>query len=130
MFPLMERGITADKFVKWAGAKLMVREAGGNFREVTKQDGHEELRIISWNINSLIRKLSDEDFLSELNSYDIVLLSETWISSKYQCHLEIDGFNSIHMYGQKSYGVKRGRQSGGLSIYSKQELKPKKCVMG
>jgi len=36
MFPLMEREITAGKFVKWAGAKLMVREAGGNFREVTK----------------------------------------------------------------------------------------------
>ena len=35
MFPLMERERAAGKFVKWAGAKLMVREAGGNFREVT-----------------------------------------------------------------------------------------------
>ena len=35
MFPLMERERAAGKFVKWAGAKLMVREAGGNFREFT-----------------------------------------------------------------------------------------------
>ena len=39
------------------------------------------------------------------------------------------GFNSIHSYGQKSYGVKRGRQSRGISVYYKQEHKTKICVV-
>ena len=58
-----------------------------------------------------------------INKYDIILLSETWISDKHILNLEINDFESFHIYGQKTRGVKKGCQSGGISIYYKKELK-------
>ena len=68
---------------------------------------------MAWNINGLSRKLSDVDFIQLINSYDIILLSETWISDKHILNLEINDFERFYIYGQKTRGVKKGRQSGG-----------------
>ena len=68
-----DREMAAGKTVKWAGAKLMVRE--GNvceFYEVKEQAEQEELRIVAWNINGLVRKLHDVDLINFVNSYDIL----------------------------------------------------------
>ena len=58
-----------------------------------------------------------------INSYEIILLGETWISKKHCIDLEINGYQSEHVFGQKSHGVTKGRQSGGISVYFKNELK-------
>ena len=41
-------------------------------------------------------------------------------------NLNIQNFESTHIYGYKSYGVKKGRQAGGISVYFKTSLKEKK----
>ena len=61
-----------------------------------------------WNINGLIRKLTDADFVEYTRSY-IILLCETWISDKNTIDLDIQGYDSTHIFGQKTIGVKKGR---------------------
>ena len=75
--------------------------------------------MLSWNVNGLYRKLSDTDFIEYISKYDLVFLSETWMSSKDQYNLEIQGFQSIHMFGNKSASARKGRLSGGdISVLS------------
>ena len=62
----------------------------------------EHLSILSWNVNGLVRKLSDTDFLDIVNNYDIVIFTETWISPNTHYNLDIKGFISNHIYGKKS----------------------------
>ena len=50
-------------------------------------------------------------------------MSETWLNEKHSENLSLHGFESIHVFGQKRTGVKKGRLSGGLSVYFKTELK-------
>jgi len=38
-------------------------------------------------------------------------------------NLEIQGYESYHLFGNKAYNTRKGRASGGLSIYYKSELK-------
>lgn len=57
--------------------------------------------------------------------YDLILLSETWISNKHLVNLDIDGYESFHLFGHKSIKTKKGRQSGGISVYFRKELKNK-----
>ena len=42
--------------------------------------------------------------------------------SEEHCSLGIKGYECFHMYGNKTQNVKKGRYSGGLSIYYKQTL--------
>ena len=51
-----------------------------------------------------------------------MFLNETWITTKSCVNLEIPGYNCVHLYGNKSHNVNRGRSSGGLAIYYKQHL--------
>ena len=76
-----------------------------------------------WNVKGLHRKLADTDFLDFLKSYNIVFLCETWASEIHLTNLSIQGFESVHGFGQKSTGVKKGRLSGGSAVYYKNELK-------
>ena len=52
-----------------------------------------------------------------LHMENSVFLSETWISSKHVDNLELQNFESYHIYGQKTRGVKKGHYSGGISVY-------------
>ena len=76
-----------------------------------------------------MRKLSGEDFISYIRCYDLILLSETWTSKKHTTDLEIQGYDSFHIYGHKSPGVRKGRQSGGISVYYRNCLKHKLSVV-
>ena len=78
-----------------------------------------------WNVNGLVRKINDVDFLDILDHYDLILLSETWISNKHTINLDIKGFESYHIFGQKTRGVKKEPYSGGLSVYFRSEFKIK-----
>ena len=76
-------------------------------------------------MNGLIRKLSDPEFIGHINTYDIVVLSETWLSPKSNYDLNINGYEAFHLYDNKSPNVRKGRYSGGISVYYKLELKNK-----
>ena len=53
------------------------------------------------------------------------MFSETWLSDSVQLNLDIQGYTCDHINGNKSTGAKKGRYSGGLSIYYKKCLKNK-----
>ena len=70
----------------------------------------------------LYRKLTDTDFLQSLQNFDIFFLSETWLSENH-INVDIRNYSSIHVYGtKKKPGTKKGRLSGGLSVYYRQKL--------
>ena len=58
--------------------------------------------------------LGDIDFVDHINKYDVIFLSETWISSKYVDNLELQNLESYHIYGQTTRGVKKGHYSEAL----------------
>lgn len=77
----------------------------------------------------LKRKLADTDFLDFVKQYDVIFLCETWLNRKETCNLDISGYQSDHIFGTKSKTAKRGRYSGGLSVYYKTEFKNKVKVL-
>ena len=54
-----------------------------------------------------------------------MLLSETWISDSETVNLDIEGYSCDHIYGNKSRGTRKGRFSGGISVYYKNCYKDK-----
>lgn len=78
---------------------------------------------MSWNIWGLKRKLSDVEFIRYISNYDIVLLGETWLNKNDNINCDIQGFECEHLYARKSLGVRKGRYSGGISLYYKSYLK-------
>ena len=44
-------------------------------------------------------------------------------AKKQSTDIEIQNYLSEHIYGHKSYGIKKGRQAGGISIYFKISFK-------
>ena len=92
MNDIYEREKAAGRQLKWSEAKLLVGDGdSGNFREVAEKDKHRELRIISWNVNGLRKKLDDVDFIDYIKQHDIILLSETWLSKRHRENLSIQG---------------------------------------
>ena len=81
--------------------------------------------MLTWNINGLCRKLTDCDFLLYVKDYDILSLQETWINSKINMNLNLNGYFCHHIFGTKSPGAKKGRYSGGISVYAQNYLKDK-----
>jgi len=80
-------------------------------------------------VNGLVRKINDEDFLNFIAEHDLILLSETWTHSKLNVNLEINEYISFHLFGNKSHGTKKGRYSGGLSVYFHKKLNNKISVI-
>lgn len=72
-----------------------------------------------------MRKLADVDFIQYVNNFDILVFNETWLTKNEFLSLDIQGYCCEHIFGNKSAGVKKGRYSGGLSIYYKTWLKDK-----
>ena len=60
-----------------------------------------------------------------IQSHDINILSETWISKNTCYNLDIKGYRVFHLYGNKSINKTKGRYSGGISIYYKSDLSDK-----
>ena len=55
--------------------------------------------------------------------------NETWLASKECVNLEIQGYKSIHIFGNKSPRAKKGRHSGGISLYFGDYLTDKIKIM-
>ena len=58
-----------------------------------------------------------------ISQYDLIFLNETWISNKDTTNLNINGYISEHIPGNKSKNTTKGRFSGGISFYYKNDLK-------
>ena len=71
---------------------------------------------MSWNVQGLISKLNDEDFLNFINSYDVLIFSETWNSKN--TNVNLDKFESFSCPRPKC-NRKVKRNSGGVIIYYK-----------
>ena len=72
-----------------------------------------------------MRKISDPDFIDIINKHDIIILTETWLSPKTHINLNIQGYSAEHLMGNKSHNTRKGRHSGGISIYYKSSLQGK-----
>ena len=74
-------------------------------------------------MTGLIRKLADPDFIEYISDYKLLLFTETWLSPHTHFNLQLNGFCSEHLFGNKGTRVRKGRYSGGVSIYYKCDLK-------
>ena len=73
------------------------------------------LKLISWNVWGLGKKLKDSEFVDILTQNDIVCLPETWTSV--QSNVKIRQYENIHRYRLKR------RRKGGILVYYKKSLK-------
>ena len=94
-------------------------------KNTCKQGCHEELNMISWNINGLQRKICDTDFVDIIQSHDIIILSQTLISKNSCYNLDIKAYRVFHLYGNKSINKTKGRYSGGIYINYKSDISDK-----
>jgi hypothetical protein len=76
------------------------------------------LRLGLWNVNGLKAKLQDSMFVNMLNSYDICVLTETWLTT----NVLIDGFYT-YCLNAKKISKKSGRHSGGIVILINQKIR-------
>ena len=77
------------------------------------------IKIAAWNINGLKNKCNDLDFIRIVKKYDIVIVSETWLSEN--SNLNIDG---EYIFCKPAYKkAKKGRHSGGFIIIVKKHLR-------
>ena len=75
------------------------------------------LSITSWNVNGLIKKLKEQEFMEMIAKYDIVCLYETWTTP--QSEIDINGFMKYH---EPSTSKGKGRKSGGIVVYVKSNV--------
>ena len=80
------------------------------------------LNICSWNVGGLISenydKTTDNDFISEFDNSDIVLLTETHIGYKHNIK-----FENVHFYAFCREKSKNNRYFGGLGILIRRSIK-------
>ena len=81
------------------------------------------LNTVFLNVNGLRRKIADCDFIKRISKYDLIFLNETWIFDKNKTNLDINGYTSEHIPGNKSKHTRKGRFSGGISFYYKNKLR-------
>ena len=67
---------------------------------------NQNIQIASWNSNGLTNKLHDDYFCRVVNSYDCIVLSETWLSKELGLN-EIDNFVTYSEVGPKAPGGRR-----------------------
>lgn len=71
---------------------------------------------MSWNIDGILSKLSDRDFISYISSFDFVCLVETWTTENFTC----DQFSTHECFllPAKKLSI-QGRGSGGVMLLVK-----------
>ena len=55
----------------------------------------------------------------------IYFFNETWLANKTLYNLDIEGYKCIHILGNKSSNAKKGRYSGGISLYYRDQFTDK-----
>ena len=83
-----------------------------------------QLKFCVWNVQGLAskrhNKLNDPEFLNIINSYDIILCTETWTNNG--TDIDINGYKNISLHRARRPRSKR--DSGGIIIYYRQYLEP------
>ncbi len=84
-------------------------------------------KISCWNIQGLHsstfgNKSADQDLLSSVTDMDICIFHETWSRSNEALHCPI-GYKEIIVPSLKNSKIKYGRDSGGILIWHKDNLK-------
>lgn len=99
-----------------------------NSTQVTTQSTcRTNLKIASWNVNGMggadLRKLKDEQFLTEINKYDIVALLETHCPKDKTVY--VPGY-----YPHMSYVTYKGKKEiGGIALLIRDEIKPNVSIV-
>ena len=66
------------------------------------QENDKQFKLtLNYNRCLYAKKLCDIDFISYVQSFDILLLGETWISKDYPSDFNIKGFECSHVFAQK-----------------------------
>jgi len=84
-------------------------------------------KISCWNVQGLHsstfgNKTADQDLLSSVRDMDICIFHETWCRSNEALHCPI-GYKEIIVPSTKNSKIKCGRDSGGILIWHKDDLK-------
>ena len=72
-----------------------------------------------WNVQGLINKLCDVDFISILHNHSVIFLCETWHNKS--SIIDVNGFTTYHCPRPK-YNRRAKRNSGGLVVYCKSAM--------
>ena len=70
------------------------------------------LQFQSFNVEGLVNKIKDHDFLDSIKQYDFITLVETWVSGKIS--VDIEGYYCFNKFRRKAKKAKR--YSGGISV--------------
>ena len=86
------------------------------------------MNIVVWNLEGAY-KISMEDTSIFLKNYDVVAVIESWVGVKDKVP-ELEGMTLISKIdARKKTGVVKGRKSGGILVYCKEELKSQFSVL-
>ena len=77
------------------------------------------LKFQSFNVEGLVNKIKDHDFLDSIKQYDFITLVETWVSGKIS--VDIEGYYCFNKSRKKAKKAKR--YSGGISVLVKKSLR-------
>ena len=77
------------------------------------------LKFQSFNVEGLVNKTEDHDFINSIKQYDFITLVETWVSGKISVHIE--GYYCFNKSRKKAKKAKR--YSGGISVLVKKSLR-------
>ena len=80
-----------------------------------------ELELEPQAVNDMI--LDRVHFIDYISKYDIIFLGETWLNNNTSLNCDIQSYETEHLFATKSLGAKKGRYSGGITVYYKTCLK-------
>ena len=136
LYPAMKKAKDEGKEVKFVRKKLFIGgvehvEAGASAGPTPGPPpmdhygchGEPHLKILTWNVNGMKLKICEHDFLQYISQYDLVFLSETWVSKTEHINLDINGYICDFIPGNKTRRSRKGRFRGGISLYFKSYLK-------
>jgi len=85
-----------------------------------KQAPIKRLKVLSFNVEGLTSELEDPNFVDLLYNHDICLLNETWKSDDSKLNLpNLWDFSVVRQKHKKA-----GRNSGGVTVLCKEEIRP------
>ena len=101
----------------------MFTERNQTYRLVkTLMTGHHPISVSSLNVENLIAKLNEPDFLNYIKSFDIFCALETFTSSH---STSVHTLETIACFTPppKNYPLRQGRKSGGVTVLVRKSLK-------
>ena len=73
-----------------------------------------------WNVQGINKKLNDEDFLTFISDFDLLIFTETWNAQN--SNIDIKGYDCVNCPRPK-FNRSAKRNSGGVALYYKEQFK-------